>query len=77
METLVAVGEQQVGDVMSVTCPFGECATAEEFGVIRVGEYNKDVLWGIPCVGVCQFYYPVSDLDGDDACTSSRKILTR
>jgi hypothetical protein len=42
-----------------------------------VGEYNKDVLWGIPCVGVCQFYYPVSDLDGDDACTSSRKILTR
>ena len=48
IETFVATGEEHVGDVMSLTCPFGKSPAAEEFWVIGVGEDDEDVLRGVP-----------------------------
>lgn len=54
METFVAAGEQDAGDMVSLACPFGECAATEEFWVVGVGEYDEDVLRRVPGVSVCQ-----------------------
>ena len=42
VKAFVATGEEQIGDVMSRACPAGEGCTAEEFGVIGVGEDDED-----------------------------------
>ena len=51
IETFVATGEQEIGDVMSRACPACQCGTAEEFGIIRMGEDDEDVLRGGPVIG--------------------------
>ena len=48
IESLIAAGEQHVGDVMSRACPFGECCAAEEFRVIGMGKDDEDILRGSP-----------------------------
>src|SRR5687768_2392971 len=50
IETLVAAGQQLVGDVMSGACPLCQSPTAEEFGVVGMREDDENVLGGIPGV---------------------------
>ena len=50
IESFIATGEQEICDVMSRACPAGEGCTAEEFGIIRMGEDDEDVLRGGPVI---------------------------
>ena len=51
IETFVATSEQLISDVMSCACPASERCTAEEFGVIGMGEDDEDILRGCPVIG--------------------------
>jgi hypothetical protein len=54
VETLVAASEQDVRNVVTFECPFGERASAKKFRVIGVCKDDEDVLRRVPSVRVCQ-----------------------
>ena len=73
MESFVALSEQEVGDVMSLTCPFGERGAAEEFWVVGMCQDDEDILWGVPSVSLCQFEVQESGLSGERSVYLSQK----
>ena len=48
VKAFVTTGEEHIGDVMSLTCPFGQRAAAEEFRVVGMRKDDEDVFWGVP-----------------------------
>jgi hypothetical protein len=51
IEPFVTAGQKNVGDAVSSAYPACQSPAAKEFGVIWVGEYNENVLWGCPVFG--------------------------
>jgi hypothetical protein len=51
IETLIATGEQLVGDVMTGACPTSESRATEEFRVVGMCKNDKDILRRVPDVG--------------------------
>ena len=62
VEAFVAACKKNIGDVVSLACPFGESRSAEEFRVIGMGEDDENAKGGVPNVSVCQVWIPVSAL---------------